>query len=197
MKVVVHFHDALDGPPTSWVPLHASRSPNPCRARMSLPTSLWRGEGITRGGVGLLSLLSSLSSVAMVVSSSACRCSLCQCRIPSLLCAFLCRHCILELLCDSHIQGGPWHDHGGGNMAGGCCVGVCVISMHQGGMGGRKRTTTFIVVRYGDILDGPPILWVPPHVNLPPFLRCTRISHPHPFGKGRGDCGFILASEVG
>ena len=31
---------------------------------------------------------------------------------------------------------------------------------------------------------------------LPKFLRRVRISHPHPFGKGRGDSGFVLASEV-
>jgi len=45
-------------------------------------------RGIPRGGVGLLSPLSSLLSVATVASSSACRCSLCPCRVPFIVVCF-------------------------------------------------------------------------------------------------------------
>jgi hypothetical protein len=37
----------------------------------------------------------------------------------------------------------------------------------------------------------------PSYFPLPKFLRRVRISHPHPFGKGRGDSGFVLAVVVG
>jgi len=60
-----------------------------------------------------------------------------------------------------------WWQHGWWVL----CGGLNVISVHQGGMDGRKRkrTTTFIVVRCGDALDMPPTLWVPPRVYPSPI----------------------------
>ena len=37
--------DALDGPPTPWVPPRISPSPIPPLSEQKPPTSLWKGEG--------------------------------------------------------------------------------------------------------------------------------------------------------
>jgi len=42
---------------------------------------------------------------------------------------------------------------------------------------------------------GHPTSWVPFVFLLPRIIRRARLSRPHPFGKGRGDWGCILASE--
>ena len=43
--IVVHFHDALHGPPIPWVPPCVSPTPIPPLSELELPTSLWKGEG--------------------------------------------------------------------------------------------------------------------------------------------------------
>jgi hypothetical protein len=47
-EAVVHFQDALHGPPTSWVPPRVSPSPIPPSNDNKPPTSLWKGEGRLR-----------------------------------------------------------------------------------------------------------------------------------------------------
>ena len=58
-----------------------------------------------------------------------------------------------------------------------------------------KRTTTKVVVRFGDALSGPPTSWVPPRVSTPQFLRRASLSRPYPCGKGRGGCSRVRVSE--
>jgi hypothetical protein len=48
---------------------------------------------------------------------------------------------------------------------------------------------------------GPPISWVPPGISLPPksppeFFRRAILRRPHPSGKGRCGCGWILEALI-
>jgi len=54
------FRDALDGPPTYWVPPGVSTSPIPSSSKNEPPTSLWKGEGQVQLDAVLLWLLGAL-----------------------------------------------------------------------------------------------------------------------------------------
>ena len=80
------------------------------------------------------------------------------------------------------VSGGEW-EHGG----------------QWGGMGGkiRERRTTMKVVVHFSLrtvrlqIPGSPLMYL-----LPQSLRRANMNRPHPFGKGRGGYGYVLASEV-
>jgi len=81
-------------------------------------------------------------------------------------------------------------------VGGGCCTGFNIVS---GGMGERgngenevQLSLYFVVVTHplGLSLPGSPLV-----ILTPPFLLRETRSRPHPFGKGRGSCDYLLASE--
>ena len=53
------------------------------------------------------------------------------------------------------------------------------------------RGSCFVTYRAGLPIPGSPLGFPPPR-----FLLRARMSRPHPFEKGKGDCGFVLAPEV-
>jgi len=69
-----------------------------------------------------------------------------------------------------------------------CCAGV---GYRGGQWDGKteekgKRTTTFIVVRRQDALDGPPNAWVPPRVSPYPIPSSSKNEPPTSLWKGEG-----------
>ena len=50
----------------------------------------------------------------------------------------------------------------------------------------RKRTTTFIMVRFHDALHGPPTPWVPPYVSPFPIPPSSELEPPTSLWKGEG-----------
>ena len=54
----------------------------------------------------------------------------------------------------------------------------------------KRRGSCFVTYHLGLPLHGSPLVFLPPR-----FLRRASISRPHPFGKGRGGCSGVLASE--
>jgi len=51
------------------------------------------------------------------------------------------------------------------------------------------------MAHFRDTPDGPPISWVPPSAPPSPIPPSSEKEHPHPFEKGRGSWGCILACE--
>ena len=51
------------------------------------------------------------------------------------------------------------------------------------------------MVRFKDVLSGPPTSWVPPGVYLSPNPASNELEPPIPSGKGRGGCDGVGVSE--
>jgi hypothetical protein len=51
------------------------------------------------------------------------------------------------------------------------------------------------VVRFRDVLSGPPTSWVPPGVYPFPNPALNKLEPPIPSGKGRGGCNGVGVSE--
>ena len=85
----------------------------------------------------------------------------------------------------------------GSDVGGGCYIGFNIISgrMEERGIGENEvqRKSYFVFVTYPSSLPFPRSPLV---VLLPQFLRRAMMHSPHPFGKGRGGCGGVLASEA-
>jgi len=106
-------------------------------------------------------------------------------------------HCVVAVCCLGGVRVSVSSGFcGGSDVRGGFCMGFNIVRRGEWEIGiGENEvqlSSYFVFMTYplGLPLPGPPLTF-----PTPPFLRRATRSCPHPVGKRRGGCGFVLASE--